>query len=87
MDCLKRSTTDSTANFAYHAGDKTINVKTRKGFLRLALQYGVDILPCFCFGETKLHDLFTAPGADFIKRKLRIGLIWPIGRFYRGAIR
>merc|ERR1712241_816137 len=42
-------------------GDKTINVKTRRGFLRLALRHGVDILPCFCFGETNMHDCFTPP--------------------------
>jgi len=63
-------------------GKETINVKTRRGFLRLALRHGVDILPCFCFGETNMHDLLTPPGAGWLKRMLRIGLILPIGRFY-----
>lgn len=65
------------------SGDKTINVKTRRGFLRLALRHGVDILPCFCFGETNMHDCYTPPGAGLLKRLFRIGLILPMGRFYR----
>lgn len=37
-------------------GDHTIYVKKRKGHLRLALKYGVAIVPGYAFGET---DLFT----------------------------
>ena len=68
------------------SGDKTINIKTRLGFLRLALRHGVDILPCFAFGETKIHDLLVLPGAATFKKMFRVGLIIPIGRFYREEI-
>ncbi|KAF1793602.1 Diacylglycerol acyltransferase [Phytophthora cactorum] len=37
-------------------GDHTIYVKKRKGHIRLALKYGVPIVPGYAFGET---DLFT----------------------------
>lgn len=63
-------------------GDKTINVKTRLGFLRLALRHGVDVLPCFCFGETNIQDLLVPPFAAAFKKMFRVGLILPIGRFY-----
>lgn len=63
------------------AGDeKTINIKTRTGFLRLALTHGVSILPVFCFGETDLHDTYTPPGADWIKSFFRVGIVLPLGR-------
>ena len=28
-----------------------IAIRTRKGFVRLAVKHGVDVLPMFCFGE------------------------------------
>ena len=76
----------STPNFATNSGDKKINVKTRLGFLRLALRHGVDVLPCFRFGETNIHDLLVLPGAATFKKMFRVGLIIPIGRFYREEI-
>ena len=33
-----------------------------------------------------MHDLLTPPGAGWLKRMLRIGLILPIGRFYREVV-
>lgn len=40
-------------------GDHTIYVKKRKGHIRLALQYGVPIVPGYAFGE---NDLYTHSG-------------------------
>ena len=28
----------------------------RKGFVRLAVRHGMDLVPCFCFGEKWVHD-------------------------------
>jgi 2-acylglycerol O-acyltransferase 2 len=61
---------------------KTINVKTRKGFLNLAMKNGVSIIPVFAFGETKLHSTVNVPGAAFIKRTFHAALVLPVGRFF-----
>lgn len=29
-------------------------IKRRKGFVRLALKYGLPLVPCWCFGENQL---------------------------------
>lgn len=40
-------------------GDHTIYVKKRKGHIRLALEYGIPIVPGYAFGE---NDLYTHSG-------------------------
>ncbi|XP_023339516.1 diacylglycerol O-acyltransferase 2 isoform X3 [Eurytemora carolleeae] len=40
--------------------DKVVLViKKRKGFIKLALEHGADLVPCFSFGETDLFSQFT----------------------------
>jgi len=56
--------------------------KTRTGFLRLALEHGVKVLPVFVFGETSLHSCVKVPGAALIEKLFRVGLVFPVGRFY-----
>lgn len=37
------------------AGEHTVYVKSRKGFIRLAMRKGWPIVPCYTFGETDLY--------------------------------
>lgn len=41
------------------SGDEVVVLKNRKGMVKLALQTGADILPCYLFGNTHLYDLYT----------------------------
>ena len=41
-------------------GNHTAFVLGRKGFVRLALRHGVELVPCYCFGETDLYHQSTA---------------------------
>jgi len=36
-------------------GEHKIYLKNRKGFVKLALQYGVDLVPMYCFGEVDAY--------------------------------
>mmetsp|Transcript_4235 Transcript_4235/g.8153 ORF Transcript_4235/g.8153 Transcript_4235/m.8153 type:complete len:319 (+) Transcript_4235:191-1147(+) len=40
-------------------GEHCAFVSERKGFLKLALSFGVPVVPCYCFGETDLYDQST----------------------------
>ncbi|XP_077448167.1 2-acylglycerol O-acyltransferase 3b isoform X1 [Stigmatopora argus] len=46
-------------SLASHPGVQTVLVKQRKGFVRLALEYGVDLVPVYSFGETELFQQVT----------------------------
>jgi len=56
---------------------------TRKGFARLAVDLGVDIIPCFVFGEKFMHDFISLP--QFIREflyKYKLPGRAPIGRYF-----
>ena len=38
-----------------HPGHHILTLKKRKGFIKMALQTGADLVPCYSFGE---NDLF-----------------------------
>ena len=40
-------------------GEHTIYIRKRKGFVKLALRFGVDIVPIYVFGETELYATST----------------------------
>jgi 1-acyl-sn-glycerol-3-phosphate acyltransferase len=48
-----------------------IIVRRRKGFVRVALKTGADIVPCFCFNDIYLFDTYIPP-KDSITAKLQI---------------
>ncbi|CEG42171.1 monoacylglycerol oacyltransferase [Plasmopara halstedii] len=58
-------------------GDHTIYVKKRKGHIRLALKYGVPIVPGYAFGETDLftHSSLLLSFRQFIARKFSVALL------------
>jgi len=61
-----------------------VSIRTRTGFIRLAVKHGVPVLPCFVFGEL---DAVSAVSplpravADFCKKKLRFSTTLFVGRW------
>eukprot|EP01127_Copromyxa_protea_P022546 TRINITY_DN8135_c0_g1_i3.p1 TRINITY_DN8135_c0_g1~~TRINITY_DN8135_c0_g1_i3.p1 ORF type:complete len:315 (-),score=55.70 TRINITY_DN8135_c0_g1_i3:25-969(-) len=58
-----------------------IYLKKRKGFVRIALERGTDILPVYYFGNTQLFNFVGGP-LEAICRKLRMSAILFYGRYY-----
>ena len=48
---------------------ETIVLQSRKGFVKLALKSGADIVPCYLFGNTEMFSLWT--GGSFAHKTLR----------------
>jgi len=65
------------------AGEHTVYVKRRKGFLRYALQYNVPVVPVYAFGETDMYHTssFLLPLRMWLVKtcQLALPLFW--GRF------
>jgi hypothetical protein len=55
---------------------ETLILQQRKGFIKLALQTGADILPLYFFGNTSVLSVFTNPFLETISRKYQISLTW-----------
>jgi 2-acylglycerol O-acyltransferase 2 len=57
-------------------------VSSKKGLVRLALQTGTPLVPCYCFGQTRLvrtgQDRFGLLMA--LSRRLGVSLVLPLGR-------
>ncbi|KAJ8578649.1 hypothetical protein ON010_g555 [Phytophthora cinnamomi] len=62
-------------------GDHTIYVKKRKGHIRLALKYGVPIIPGYAFGETDLftHSSVLLSFRQMIAKKFSVALLLGYG--------
>ena len=43
-------------------------INRRKGFIKLALRFGVDLVPSFSFGETSIYKLVPNPEGSMIRR-------------------
>jgi len=57
-------------------------VKRRKGFIRLALKYGLPVVPCWCFGENELfHTSSFALGIrKSIVKTFGVAIVFAFGR-------
>lgn len=56
-------------------------MQDRKGFVKLAIENGLDIVPGFCFGEKWVHDAVQLPAfARRLLRPLRLSGTFPLGR-------
>lgn len=64
------------------AGEHLVFAKSRKGHIKLALRFGVPLVPCYCFGETDLYDQsrFAFGIRRWIVKKLGIAITLPMGR-------
>lgn len=63
--------------FHSHPSKEVVYIKSRKGFVRLALQEGASLVPVYAFGHTQLHSVHPGPGGFFMQlsRKLRICIL------------
>ncbi|XP_049597631.1 2-acylglycerol O-acyltransferase 3b [Syngnathus scovelli] len=55
-------------SLASYPGVQTVLVKQRKGFVRLALEYGADLVPVYSFGETELYHQVMFPEGSLGRR-------------------
>jgi len=59
-------------------------LKNRKGFVRLAITNGTDLVPCYCFGVTDLYAQFQymKDFRSWLLKKTRIGFTFGWGRSF-----
>lgn len=67
-------------------GEHKVYLKNRKGFIKLAIQYGVPLVPAYCFGENELYTVSNAflPFRKFLQKTFHIGLPICFGRYGTG---
>jgi len=57
-----------------------LKLKSRKGFVKIALEQGADLVPIYHFGNTKIMDIIGKSLMN-ISRKLRASFLFPYARF------
>lgn len=62
-------------------GEHKIFLKSRKGFIKLALQYGCDLVPTYAFGENELYRIsdFGLPFRQFLQEKFQVAFCLSFG--------
>mmetsp|Transcript_29629 Transcript_29629/g.80067 ORF Transcript_29629/g.80067 Transcript_29629/m.80067 type:complete len:332 (-) Transcript_29629:109-1104(-) len=61
-----------------------VSLRTRTGFIRIAVQHGTSVLPMFCFGELDIVtpvQVLPASAASFLQRTLRVSSTVFLGRW------
>jgi len=61
-----------------------VRVRTRTGFIRMAVAHGVSVLPTFCFGELEAVSAVSplpSPLAKWLQKRLRMSTTMFVGRF------
>lgn len=56
-------------------------LKKRKGFIKLALQQGVDVVPVYLFGNTNVLSVWKNPVLMGLSRKLQVSLTYVWGKW------
>jgi 1-acyl-sn-glycerol-3-phosphate acyltransferase len=62
--------------------EEKLYLNKRKGFIKLALQTGVDIIPIYLFGNTSALSVFKTGVLAELSRKLQVSLTYIWGRWY-----
>jgi hypothetical protein len=64
-------------------GKEKIYLESRKGFVRLAIEEGAQLVPIYVFGETSLYKTFSwgIKWRLWVAKNFRVALILSIGRF------
>eukprot|EP00164_Ancoracysta_twista_P012137 GFYU01018959.1.p1 GENE.GFYU01018959.1~~GFYU01018959.1.p1 ORF type:complete len:391 (-),score=33.67 GFYU01018959.1:119-1207(-) len=67
-----------------HTEDENLYILKRKGFVKLAIEAGVDLAPIYIFGNTDLMDRLSSHRGWFTwaARKLRMSVLLPYGRYF-----
>mmetsp|Transcript_50758 Transcript_50758/g.77168 ORF Transcript_50758/g.77168 Transcript_50758/m.77168 type:complete len:325 (-) Transcript_50758:153-1127(-) len=61
--------------------EETLYLKKRKGFIKLALQEGVDVVPLYLFGNTTVLSVLKTGALANLSRKLQVSLTYFWGRW------
>lgn len=65
---------------AIQAGtEEAVYLKKRTGFIKVAIQSGVPVVPTYHFGTHRVLSLVAPPGAATLSRKLRAAIMVPVG--------
>ena len=67
--------------FKCSEGDETLFLKERKGFIKLALREGADVVPMYFFGNTSVLTIPSSKLLESISRKLQMSLTVFWGRW------
>lgn len=59
-------------------GRERVYLAKRKGFVRVAIEAGVDLVPVYHF-HSSLFDLAAPPGSSYLSRKLKAAFVYPAG--------
>ncbi|CAD7955389.1 unnamed protein product [Amoebophrya sp. A25] len=79
---MKASSSCSTSSSS--TSSETMYLKPRRGFVRLAVRYGIPVVPVFVFGELDCVDavpLLPRPVQEFLQKNFRISTTWFTGRW------
>ncbi|XP_078793056.1 2-acylglycerol O-acyltransferase 1 isoform X2 [Oryzias latipes] len=73
-------------------GSLTLQVQSRKGFIKLALKHGAQLVPVFSFGENELFDQMENPAGSSLRRLQNVTAdgLGPeeclVGRIWKGDV-
>ena len=67
--------------FLSHPEEETLYLKNRKGFIKLALQEGVDVIPIYMFGNTSILSVLQSGWLAKLSRKYQLSLTYFWGRW------
>jgi hypothetical protein len=62
--------------------EERLYLKKRKGFIKLALTSGVDIVPIYLFGNTTVLSVLKSKFLANLSRKLQVSLTYTWGKYY-----
>jgi len=62
--------------------EEKLYLKNRKGFIKLALTQGVDVIPVYLFGNTQVLSVLKTGVLASISRKFQVSLTYIWGRWY-----
>jgi len=62
--------------------EERLYLKKRKGFIKIALREGVDVVPVYFFGNTSVLSILKSGPLASLSRKMQVALTYFWGKFY-----